>query len=52
MSRFMKISFDNPTLTQKQTPHQLGYSVSTNKRYTDQLSMSIPYNKKIPKGKI
>ena len=47
MSRFKVTKSDNPKLTHKQIAQQLGYSVSTGKRYRVQTSTTSSYMKEL-----
>ena len=46
MLKFMEIKSNEPKLTQKKIPKQLGFSDSTIKRYRDDIDMDSPYDRK------
>ena len=52
MLKFMEIKYNEPKLTQKKIPKQLGFSDSTIKRYRDDIDMDSPYDRKKFKRKI
>ena len=46
MLKLMEIKSNEPRLTQKEISKQLTYSVSTVKRYRDDINMDSPYKRK------
>ena len=45
MLKFVETKSNEPRLTQKEIPKQVGYSDSTIKRYRDDINMDKPYNR-------
>ena len=51
MFNFMEIETNNPKLTQKQLPKEMGVSDWTIKRYKNDINMDNPYNRNNTKRK-